>query len=178
MRFVPLADSIAAPLWRDARLCGLVGQSPAMRRLFHRIHQIAESDATVLITGETGTGKEVVAEAIHQTSARADGPFVVLDCGAVPPHLFEDQLFGHRAGSFTGAPRSTVGVFEAADGGTLLLDEIGEFPMDIQSKLLRAVENRSISPIGSSQTVDLRRKTCGGDQPRPRGGDQSRIIPS
>ncbi len=154
VRFVPLADSVDAPLSHDAKLCGLVGQSAPMRQLFHQIRQVAASDATVLITGETGTGKELVAEAIHETSPRSEGPFVVLDCGAVPAHLFEDQLFGHRAGSFTGATRSTVGVFEAAHGGTLLLDEIGELPLEVQSKLLRAVETRSIKPIGSDQTIE------------------------
>ncbi len=154
VRFVPLADSIDAPLSADAKLCGLIGQSTPMRHLFHQIRQVAATDATVLISGETGTGKELVAEAIHETSARKNGPLVVLDCGSVPAHLFEDQLFGHRAGAFTDATRSTVGVFEAAHRGTLLLDEIGELPLEVQSKLLRAVESHSIKPIGSDLIVD------------------------
>jgi len=154
VRFVPLSDSIELPLWRDARMCGLVGQSPGMRRLFQQINQYAVSDTTVLITGETGTGKELVAEAIHESSPRASGPFVVLDCGSIPRQLFEDQIFGHDAGAFTGASRATAGVFEAAHGGTLFVDEIGELPLEVQPKLLRAVETRRIRSIGGARTID------------------------
>jgi len=156
VRFVPLPDAVEMPLWASSRMCGLVGSSPAMRRLFETIDRIAQSDATVLVTGETGTGKELVAEAIHERSRRAGGPFVVFDCGAVPAQLFEDQVFGHEAGSFTGASRATTGVFEAAHRGTLFLDEVGELPQDAQAKILRAVETRRIRRIGGSgsQTID------------------------
>jgi DNA-binding NtrC family response regulator len=109
---------------------------------------------TVLITGETGAGKELVAEALHERSARASGPFMVLDCGAVPPQLFEDELFGHEMGAFTDASRSKLGVFEAANGGTLFLDEIGELPMDMQPKLLRAVETRRIRRVGGERMIN------------------------
>ncbi|HWO47876.1 MAG TPA: sigma-54 dependent transcriptional regulator [Solirubrobacterales bacterium] len=109
--------------------------------------------ATVLIQGETGAGKEGVADAIHQCSPRRDGPFVVLDCSAIPEQLFEDQIFGHEQGALTGAGKATVGVFEAAHGGTPFLDEIGEPPLDVQAKLLRAVETRKVRRLGSTKVV-------------------------
>jgi transcriptional regulator with GAF, ATPase, and Fis domain len=154
VRFTPLGDSVEMPLWNESRMCGLIGGSPLMRRLFDDIARIAATNATVLVTGETGAGKELVAEAIHERSPRADGPFVVLDCGAVPPRLFEDQLFGHEEGAFTGANRRAIGVFEAAHGGTLFVDEIGELPLDMQPKLLRAVETRRIRRIGGTEPID------------------------
>jgi two-component system response regulator GlrR len=153
VRFTPLADTVELPLWSEPRLCGLVGRSPVMRRLFEAIDRIAAADTTVLLTGETGTGKDLAAEAIHERSPRASRPFVVLDCGAIPAQLFEDQLFGHEAGAFTGASRAFEGVFEAAHGGTLLLDEIGDLPLEIQPKLLRAVETRRIRRIGGTRTT-------------------------
>ncbi|HKE19704.1 MAG TPA: sigma 54-interacting transcriptional regulator, partial [Kofleriaceae bacterium] len=154
VRFVPLSEAVEVPLSPSTQLGGLVGRSPAMRRLFDLIDRIAPTEATALITGETGTGKELVAEAVHERSRRASGPFVVLDCGAVPVPLFEDHLFGHEAGAFTGAGRATEGVFEAADGGTLFLDEVGELPLDAQAKLLRAVETRRVKRIGGDRTID------------------------
>ncbi len=154
VRFVPLSESVELPLWSDSRLCGLVGGSAVMRRVFEMIERVAATDTTVLVTGETGTGKELVAEAIHERSSRAKGPFVVLDCGAVPPQLFEDQLFGHEAGAFTDAAGAATGVFAAASGGTLFLDEIGELPLEVQPKLLRAVETRKVRPIGGTRTID------------------------
>jgi transcriptional regulator with PAS, ATPase and Fis domain len=107
----------------------------------------------VLVTGETGAGKELAAEAIHLRSPRRDGPFVVLDCGAIPAPLVEDQLFGHEAGAFTGAVTARPGVFEAAHGGTLFLDEIGELPLELQPKLLRAVETRQVRRLGGIQPI-------------------------
>jgi two-component system response regulator GlrR len=154
VRFVPLSEAVEMPLWAESRLCGLVGRSPAMRRLFETIDRVASSDATALITGETGTGKELVAEAMHERSRRAGGPFVVLDCSTVPVSLFEDHLFGHEAGAFTGAQRATAGVFESAHGGTLFLDEVGELPHDAQVKLLRAVETRRVRRVGGDRTID------------------------
>jgi DNA-binding NtrC family response regulator len=154
VRFVPLSEAVELPLSPTTRLGGLVGCSPIMRRLFDTIERVAPTETTALITGETGTGKELVAEALHERSQRAGGPFVVLDCGAVPVPLFEDHLFGHEAGAFTGAGRSTEGVFEAASGGTLFLDEVGELPLDAQAKLLRAVETRRVRRVGSDRTID------------------------
>jgi DNA-binding NtrC family response regulator len=153
LRFVPLEDTVAFPLWGEAEYAGMIGKSWAMRQVFELIERIAPSETTVLITGETGTGKELVAEAVHRRSRRANGPFVVLDCGAIPHHLIEDQLFGHERGAFTGAMTSRAGVFERGDGGTLFLDEIGELPPDVQSKLLRAVETRVIRRIGGSDAI-------------------------
>jgi len=145
--FDPLDESVSVPLWHESRLHSLIGGSASMRHLFDLINRFAQSDATVLIQGETGAGKEGVADAIR------NGPFVVLDCSAIPEQLFEDQIFGHEQGAFTGAGRATVGVFEAAHGGTLFLDEIGELPLDVQSKLLRAVETRKVRRIGSTKVI-------------------------
>jgi transcriptional regulator with GAF, ATPase, and Fis domain len=153
LRFVPLEDTVAFPLWGETEYAGMVGRSWAMRQVFELIERIAPSETTVLVTGETGTGKELVAEAVHRRSRRASGPFVVLDCGAIPHHLIEDQLFGHERGAFTGATMARAGVFERADGGTLFLDEIGELPPDAQSKLLRAVESRVVRRIGGSAPI-------------------------
>ncbi len=151
--FDPLDESVSVPLWHESKLHGLLGASAPMRQLFDMISRFAQSDATVLIQGETGAGKEGVAEAIHLCSPRKDGPFIVLDCSAIPEQLFEDQIFGHEQGAFTGAGKATVGVFEAAHGGTLFLDEIGELPLDVQSKLLRAVETRKVRRIGSTKVI-------------------------
>ncbi len=136
----------------------LVGSSPLMREVFSQLEKVAASDATVLIEGETGTGKEGVAESIHDESTRAKAPFVVVDCGAIPANLLESELFGHEAGAFTGATDRRIGAFEQASGGTLFLDEIGELPLELQPKLLRALEAREIRRVGGRQTIncDLR----------------------
>jgi DNA-binding NtrC family response regulator len=136
----------------------LIGRSLKMREVFGVLEKIAPTDVTVLIDGETGTGKELVARAIHQFSRRARKPFVVLDCGAIPETLIESELFGHEKGSFTGAMMTRPGVFEAADGGTLFLDEIGELPLDLQPRLLRALEQREVRRVGSNATrkIDVR----------------------
>jgi len=149
--FDPLDDAVAVPLWSEARLHNLIGGSAAMRHMFELINRFAQSDATVLIQGETGAGKELVADAIHQCSPRRNEPFIVLDCSAIPEQLFEAQLFGHEVGAFTGAVKSTAGVFEMAHGGTLFLDEIGELPLDVQAKLLRAVETRKVRRLGGAK---------------------------
>ncbi len=137
---------------------GLIGRSPAMQPVLQFIERIGPTDGRVLITGETGTGKEVVARAIYQKSRRAEMPFVPVNCGALAPHLAESQLFGHRKGSFTGADRDHKGFFEVANGGTVFLDELGELDRNIQVKLLRFLESGEIQRIGDSQplTVDVR----------------------
>jgi DNA-binding NtrC family response regulator len=129
-----------------------------MREIYSIIEKIAPTATTVVIDGETGTGKEVVAQTIHELSPRQRGELVVFDCGAVPPNLIESELFGHEKGSFTGAVMSREGLFEMADGGTLFLDELGELPLDLQPKLLRALEQREVRRVGGakSQKVDVR----------------------
>jgi DNA-binding NtrC family response regulator len=129
-----------------------------MREIYSIIEKIAPTATTVVIDGETGTGKEVVAQAIHSLSPRSRNELVVFDCGAVPPNLIESELFGHEKGSFTGAVMTRTGLFEQADGGTLFLDELGELPLDLQPKLLRALEQREVRRVGSTkaQKVDVR----------------------
>jgi transcriptional regulator with GAF, ATPase, and Fis domain len=136
----------------------LVGASFEMRRVYAMLERIAASDTTVLVQGETGTGKDVVARAIHGASKRRDQPFVPLDCGAVPENLFESELFGHARGAFSGAVADRKGVIEEADGGTLFLDEIGELPLAMQAKFLRAIETRSVRRVGANvaRPVDVR----------------------
>jgi len=137
---------------------GIVGGSDAIRTLFSRIDKAAVADCTVLITGESGTGKELVARAIHRASRRAGGPFLALNCGAVPESLLESQLFGHVKGAFTGADADHQGVLAAANGGTLLLDEIGDLAPALQVKILRVLQEREVTPVGSHtpQRVDVR----------------------
>ncbi|HEU5059353.1 MAG TPA: sigma 54-interacting transcriptional regulator [Kofleriaceae bacterium] len=130
-----------------------VGRSVAMREVFALARRAAGSSASILLLGETGTGKDVLARAIHVHSARADKPFVVFDCAATPPSLIESALFGHVRGAFTGADEPRLGVFERASGGTLFLDEIGELPLDLQPKLLRALDGGVITPVGASREV-------------------------
>jgi DNA-binding NtrC family response regulator len=145
-------------LWPEEGFGPLRGGSAPMRELFARLSRIARSEATALITGETGTGKELVARAIHEASSRAKGPLVVVDCTAVPENLFESELFGHARGSFTGATTAREGAIESASGGTLFLDEIGELPASMQPKLLRALESKSVRRVGESahRPVDVR----------------------
>ena len=150
---VPLGTSVAVELDEMDRFHALVGGSVPMRRLYAAIQKLAPTDSTVLITGETGVGKELVADAIHDGSPRRSGPLVVLDCGAIPTHLFENELFGHERGAFTGASAATAGAFERAHGGTLFLDEIGELPLELQPKLLRAVESRRVRRIGGGDEI-------------------------
>ncbi len=143
----------------DALNCGAIyGQSTTMRRLFHQIRTVARSDVSVLIEGETGTGKELVASELVTRSSRKDKPLVVVDCGAIPANLVESELFGHARGAFTGAHQARVGAFEAADGGTVFLDEIGELPREMQPKLLRVLAEREIHRMGENQLrkVDVR----------------------
>lgn len=136
-------------------LQNMVGNSQPMRQLFERIRMVADTKATVLITGESGTGKELVARSLHQLSSRVQKPFIPVNCAAIPETLIESELFGHEKGSFTGATDKSKGLFRAADGGTLFIDEIGELQLGLQSKLLRAIENKKIMPVGSSAEVDV-----------------------
>jgi two-component system response regulator PilR (NtrC family) len=136
----------------------LVGRSAALRRVMDLVERIAPTRTTVLITGESGTGKERVARAIHRMSERADGPFLVVNCGALPEALMESELFGHEKGAFTGAQSRHRGLFREADGGTILLDEVGELPAALQVKLLRVLQERMVRPVGATQetAVDVR----------------------
>ncbi|HKM91638.1 MAG TPA: sigma-54 dependent transcriptional regulator [Candidatus Acidoferrales bacterium] len=151
-----------AALTRELRVAGrlgeLVGGSKAMREVIQAVDQAAPSSASVLITGETGAGKEVVARALHRLSPRAHGPFVAINCSAIPESLMESEIFGHEKGAFTGAAERRLGCFELADGGTLLLDEIGEMPHATQAKLLRVLEDRKVRRLGgkSETPVDVR----------------------
>jgi two-component system response regulator GlrR len=148
-------DRVTLPLSKHTELGSLVGSSAAMRHSFALLERAAASDATVLIEGETGTGKEGAAEVLHQLSARRDGPFVVIDCAAIPPTLLESLLFGHERGAFTGASERRVGAFEEARGGTIFLDEIGELSADLQPKLLRVLERREIRRVGSTKPIPV-----------------------
>ncbi len=145
-------------LTRNKRRNNIIGQSTRMRSVYKMVDKIAATTATVLINGESGTGKELIAQSIHQRSDRADGPFVAINCGAIPETLLESQLFGHVKGSFTGADRNHGGFCQQAQGGTIFLDEIGETPHAIQVKLLRMLQEREVYPVGSSRPVkvDLR----------------------
>jgi two-component system NtrC family response regulator len=136
----------------------LVGESAALEQVRRLVARVAASEASVLVRGETGTGKELVARAIHEGSPRAAGPLVAVNCGALPEHLVESELFGHRKGAFTGADEHRAGLFEVADGGTIFLDEIGELPKPLQSRLLRVLESGEIRRVGDNQpiTVDVR----------------------
>ncbi len=135
----------------------IIGQAPAMQQLLQRVEKVAVSQASVLISGESGSGKEVIAKALHRGSTRADGPFVAVNCAAIPKDLIESELFGHIKGSFTGAVKDRKGKFSLADGGTLFLDEIGELPIDLQPKLLRALQEQEFEPVGGiSEQVDVR----------------------
>ncbi|OZB35566.1 MAG: sigma-54-dependent Fis family transcriptional regulator [Halothiobacillus sp. 15-55-196] len=145
-------------LFQESDFHGMIGRSPAMQVLYAEIKQIARASGPVLITGESGVGKELVARALHQESERINGPLVPVNCAGIPAELLESELFGHASGAFTGAQRARRGLISEADGGTLLLDEIGELPMTMQAKLLRVLQDQRIRPVGSNQeqSIDLR----------------------
>jgi DNA-binding NtrC family response regulator len=156
------ADKARVTTKSDSEISGLIGQSPAMKLVFAAIERAAPTQAPVLITGESGTGKELVARAVHAASLRASGPFELVDCGGLPPTLIESELFGHERGAFAGATGDREGAFERADGGTLFLDEVGELPLDLQAKLLRALGDGEIRRVGGGSTkkVDVRLVTA------------------
>ena len=134
---------------------GIIGQSPAMQHLFHQIRQIAAAEGPVLVQGESGTGKELVARALHDQSSRCDGPYMVVNCGGIPSELMESEFFGHAAGAFTGARKQRAGLFQQANGGSLLLDELGEMPLALQAKLLRVLQDGKVRPVGSDHEIQL-----------------------
>jgi len=142
------------PSERD-RFGEIVGRDRRMREIYSILEKISPTDATVVIEGETGTGKDVVARSVHGASRRKDGPFMVFDCGAVPENLIESELFGHEKGSFTGAHASRQGIFELANGGTVFLDELGELQLDLQPKLLRVLEQREIKRVGGTKPIKV-----------------------
>jgi DNA-binding NtrC family response regulator len=149
----PVAQKIEVLPSDKTEFGAAIGQSVAMRTIFAVLERIAPTDCTVLLEGETGTGKDVLARAIVQHGPRAKGPFVVVDCGAVSYSLIESELFGHERGAFTGAVSTRQGAFELADGGTVFLDEIGELPLDVQPKLLRVLETREFRRVGGNKTI-------------------------
>ncbi len=151
-------EMLVAELSSNDSFGEMVGRSPAMRAVFSVLERVALTDATLLIQGETGTGKDLAARAVHESSRRAEGPYVAVDCGAIAETLFESELFGHVRGAFSGAMSDRTGVIEEADGGTLFLDEIGELPLGLQRKLLRVLETREVRRVGSnrSKRVDVR----------------------
>ena len=158
LRFELSPGHVRLPLSERTRFGRMRGQSAAIRAVFWVLERAARSDATVLLQGETGTGKDLAAESIHLESARSGGPFVVVDCSAIPAALLESELFGHERGAFTGATGARAGAFEAASGGTLFLDEVGELELELQPKLLRVVETRQVRRLGSQRPlpVDVR----------------------
>jgi transcriptional regulator with PAS, ATPase and Fis domain len=150
---VALKDAVSTKQYGE-----LVGTGASMREVYRRIDKVAGTDVSVLVTGETGTGKEIVAREIHRRSPRAAGPFVAVNCGAIPEPLLESELFGHVKGAFTGAIATRLGRFQAAHGGTLFLDEVGDMPASLQVKLLRALQERAVTKVGDTraETVDIR----------------------
>ena len=145
----------STPMSDEEWSMGIVTRSPLMIRLLEQAHMVAQSDVSVLINGQSGTGKEVLAQAIHKASPRARKPFIAINCGALPEQLLESELFGHAKGAFTGAVSSREGLFFAASGGTLFLDEIGDMPMALQVKLLRVLQERKVRPLGSNRDLDI-----------------------
>jgi len=158
LRIEPEAQPLDLPPSQARRFGELVGESLALREVFAVLERVAQSDATLLVEGETGTGKELVARAIHEASARRRGPFVAVDCGALPEGLLDSELFGHVRGAFTGAAQARGGMIVRADGGTLFLDELGRIPAPVQARLLRVLEERVVRPLGgdSERAVDVR----------------------
>ena len=155
MRQAALVDENRALRSEAAPRFDMIGEAPAMRQLFEQVERVAPTQANVLVVGENGTGKELVARALHRHSTRSDAPFVAVNCAAIPRDLFESTLFGHERGAFTGATTRAKGKMVRADGGTLFLDEIGEIPVELQPKLLRALESGEVEPLGSERELKV-----------------------
>lgn len=153
--FTDIDETVEIALSEKDRFGRAIGVSPTMREIFAKLDRIAPSELTCLITGETGTGKELIARGIHENSPRKGGPFVVLDCGAIPRELIESTFFGHEKGAFTGAVERHLGCFEQANGGTIFIDEIGELDLALQPKLLRVLEQREITRVGGDETIPV-----------------------
>jgi DNA-binding NtrC family response regulator len=153
--FAPIDEEIVVDPDKEGSFGEMVGRSLKMRQIFGLLKRIAPMEVSVLITGETGTGKELVARGLHECSLRAKGPLVVLDCGSIPENLIESELFGHEKGAFTGATSAREGAFERAKGGTIFLDEIGELRLDMQPRLLRVLENREVRRVGGQDVIDI-----------------------
>jgi DNA-binding NtrC family response regulator len=151
----PIDQSVDVGEWEQDHFGNAVGAAPKMRALFALLHRVAVTDTTVLLLGETGTGKEALAEAIHRNSRRAESPFIVVDCGSIPKELIGSELFGHARGAYTGAASDKQGLIEAANGGTLFLDEIGELALDLQPQLLRVLDRRQVRRIGENRSIDV-----------------------
>ncbi len=151
----PVDTSVELGEWAGDRFGDVLGTTQPMKRLFALLAKAAPTEATILLQGETGTGKEAIAEAVHRNSRRAKGPFVVVDCGSIPHELIASELFGHAKGSFTGAGADKQGLIEAANHGTLFLDEIGELALDLQPQLLRVLDRRQVRRVGETQSVDV-----------------------
>ncbi len=149
------ADSAETQSGKDDWRQSFITRSPVMNALLDQARMVAESDASIFIRGESGTGKEMLAQAIHRASPRRNKPFVAINCGAIPEPLLESELFGHTRGAFTGATRDHKGLCQAAEGGTLFLDEIGDMPLPLQVKLLRALQERKVRPVGATQSIDI-----------------------
>jgi len=164
-------QSRVSELSRELRSLGrfdqMVGADPSMQRVYDLIERVAPTDTTVFVIGETGTGKELVARALHRISKRRSGPFYALNCGAVAPNLMESELFGHEKGSFTGAQKQHLGVFERADGGTLFLDEVTEMPPELQVKFLRVLETMRFARVGGDQPVEVDVRIVAASNRRP-----------
>lgn len=158
IQFAPVDERLSITPSDKQRFGEIIGRNAALREIYAILEKIAPTDATVIIDGETGTGKEVVARTVHQQSRRREGPFVVFDCGAVPENLIESELFGHEKGAFTGALATRQGIFEMANGGTVFLDELGELALDLQPRLLRVLEQREVKRVGGGKPtkVDVR----------------------
>ena len=159
--------------WRS----GIITRSPQMEDLLRQARLVADSDASVLIYGDSGTGKELLARAIHRASPRRDKPFVAVNCGAIPEPLLESELFGHARGAFTGAVQAHKGLFQAADGGTLLLDEIGDMPLALQVKLLRVLQEGEVRPVGATQSIPVDVRVISADAPRSRRAEGIGPVP-
>ena len=161
----------------EAGFAGIVGQSPALREVLQLVEMVAETDSTVLLLGETGTGKELIARAIHDRSRRKNRAFVKLNCAAIPSGLLESELFGHERGAFTGAITQKIGRLELADQGSLFLDEIGDIPLELQPKLLRVLQEREFERLGSTRTKEVDVRVGGCDPSQPGRDDRGETVP-
>ena len=176
--FLPKAAAeVAKPDPESQNFQGILSRSPAMRDVFQIISNAAETEATVLVRGESGAGKELVAKAIHDLSARHSAPFLAINCAALSSNLLESELFGHVRGAFTGAIKDYSGLFQRAHGGTLFLDEVAELPLELQAKLLRVIQERNYIPVGGDRSIEVDATPGGRDTSVIKGRSQKRTFP-